>query len=95
MHDVDLYHSPVSHGTTIDLSRPDIQISKSPVLKKTVATANHTSTLQPTLESNNVVEETIIADPAQSFELTEVPPEVVAAGSQLDRVLRCSHYQGA
>ncbi|THW85762.1 hypothetical protein D6D15_07842 [Aureobasidium pullulans] len=55
--------SPVSHGTTIDLSRPDIQISKSPVLKKTVATANHTSTLQPTLESNNVVEETIIADP--------------------------------
>ncbi|THX02873.1 hypothetical protein D6D13_08086 [Aureobasidium pullulans] len=39
------------------------KISKSPVLKKTVATANHTSTLQPTLESNNVVEETIIADP--------------------------------
>ena len=63
MHDVDLYHSPVSHGTTIDLSRSDIQIAKSPVLKKTVATANHTSTLQPTLESNNVVEETMIADP--------------------------------
>ncbi|THY77860.1 hypothetical protein D6C87_06160 [Aureobasidium pullulans] len=39
------------------------KISKSPVFKKTVATANHTSTLQPTLESNNVVEETIIADP--------------------------------